>query len=86
MRILLANYRYFVSGGPERYLFQVRDAFFSRGHEIIPFSIHYSRNEQTPYSEYFVEPLGSRDEVLFQEQRRTLKSTWRTIERLFYYA
>ncbi len=84
MRILLANYRYFVSGGPERYLFQVRDAFFSRGHEIIPFSIHYSRNEQTPYSEYFVEPLGSRDEVLFQEQRRTLKGTWRTIERLFY--
>jgi len=30
MNILLANYRYFVSGSPERYLFNVTDALAAR--------------------------------------------------------
>jgi len=84
MRILLTNYRYFVSGGPERYMFNVTEALTRRGHEIIPFSIHYTRNQSTPYARYFVEPLGSRDEVLFHEQRMTFKTSWRTLTRLFY--
>ena len=84
MKILLANYRYFVSGGPERYMFNVTNALISNGHEVIPFSINYTRNEQTPYAHYFVEPLGSRDEVLFSQQRRTLKIIGRTLIRLFY--
>lgn len=84
MRILLVNYRYFVSGGPERYMFNVTDALIARGHEVIPFSIHYTRNRPTPYARYFVEPLGTRDEVTFREQRLTLRTLWRTIVRLFY--
>lgn len=84
MRILLANYRYFVSGGPERYMFNVTDALTARGHEVIPFSIRYTRNRPTPYAHYFVEPLGSRDEVTFREQRREPRTLWRTLVRLFY--
>jgi len=84
MRIILANYRYFVSGGPERYMFNVTDALTERGHEIIPFSIHYERNQPTSYSHYFVEPLGERGEVYFREQRMTLKTIRRTLSRLFY--
>ncbi|MBC2696498.1 MAG: glycosyltransferase family 4 protein [Desulfobacteraceae bacterium] len=84
MKIFLANYRYFISGGPERYLFNITEALSERGHEVIPFSIHYSKNQSTPYSQYFVEPLGTRDEVTFRQQRFYAKTLWRTITRLFY--
>jgi len=84
MRILVANYRYFVSGGPERYMFNVIDALTARGHDVLPFSIRYTRNLPTPYAPYFVEPLGSPDEVTFDEHRPSLQTTWRTLVRLFY--
>ncbi|MBI5649259.1 MAG: glycosyltransferase family 4 protein [Chloroflexi bacterium] len=84
MRILLANYRYFVSGGPERYMFNVTDALTARGHTLIPFSINYTRNQPTPYTRYFVEPLGSRDEIYFRDQRPTFQTYSRTLTRLFY--
>lgn len=84
MRILLANYRYFVSGGPERYMFNVTDALVGRGHEVIPFSVRYTRNQPTPYSHYFVEPLAGPGEVYFREHKPTAKSLWRTLSRLFY--
>jgi glycosyltransferase involved in cell wall biosynthesis len=84
MRILLANYRYFVSGGPERYMFNVTDALTARGHEVIPFSIKYARNRPTPYDRYFVEPLGGPDEVLFHEHAWTRRTLLRTMSRLCY--
>jgi glycosyltransferase involved in cell wall biosynthesis len=84
MRILLANYRYFVSGGPERYMFNVTDVLAERGHTVIPFSIRYTRNQPTPYAHYFVEPLGSRSEVTFREQRLDPRTLWRTLVRLVY--
>ena len=84
MKILIANYRYFVSGGPERYMFNLIDALNSRGHEIIPFSIKYTKNIPTYYEKYFVDPLGSKDEVFFRDQKMSLKSVYRTAKRLFY--
>jgi len=84
MKILLANYRFFVSGGPERYMFNVIDALTRRGHKVIPFSIQYALNQKSPYTDYFVKPLGSRDEVYFRQQKLTPKSMWRSLERLFY--
>jgi len=84
MKILLCNYRYFISGGPERYMFNVTKALTAKGNDVVPFSINYIHNQPTPYERYFVEPLGSRDEVLFREQRLTLRTTVRTLMRLFY--
>jgi len=84
MKIVLANYRYFISGGPERYMFNVSNALSACGHETIPFSIHYTKNQPSLYSEYFVEPLGNRDEVKLREQRFNAKTLWRTLIRLFY--
>ena len=84
MKILVANYRYFVSGGPERYMFNVTDALCSRGHEVIPFSVRYRQNEPTPYSRYFVPPLGSEDEVYFNDQRMSPRTAVKTLSRLFY--
>jgi glycosyltransferase involved in cell wall biosynthesis len=84
MRIVIANYRYFISGGPERYMFNVTDALQMHHHTVIPFSIHYKDNQATPYSDYFVEPPGERDEVYFREQKLTPGTIWRSLERLFY--
>jgi hypothetical protein len=84
MKILLANYRYFVSGGPERYMFNVSDALTTRGHEIIPFSIRYKQNHPTPYSKYFVEPLGEEDQIYFRDNPFILKTLYRTTSRFFY--
>lgn len=65
-------------------MFNVTDALRDRDHDIIPFSVHYTKNIPSAYSKYFVEPLGTRDEVLFQEQRLNIKTLVRTMARLFY--
>ena len=41
MRILIVNYRYFISGGPEKYMFNIKKMLEDNGHEVIPFSINY---------------------------------------------
>ena len=49
MKICLVNYRYFVSSGPERYMFAVKTLLEARGHEVIPFSIRYRQNDPSPW-------------------------------------
>jgi glycosyltransferase involved in cell wall biosynthesis len=84
MRILIANYRYFLSGGPERYMFNVISALENKSHEIIPFSVTYSANMTNPYDGYFVPPLGTGEEIYFKQQKMTYKTLVRTMSRLFY--
>jgi len=55
MKILMANKFYFVKGGSERYYFELTDILKSRGHEVIPFSMHHPKNFSTPYNSYFVD-------------------------------
>jgi glycosyltransferase involved in cell wall biosynthesis len=84
MKILIINYRYFVSGGPERYLFNLQDLLQLKGHEVIPFSIHYAKNVETEYSKYFVPSLSKSDEVYFKDQTWNISSLLKTLERSFY--
>lgn len=84
MKVLLINYRYFVSGGPERYLFNVTDLLESNGHTVVPFSIAYERNEPTPYAKYFASPLSDPSEVYFKDQSKGLASVTKTLGRSFY--
>lgn len=56
MRVIVANYRYFITGGPERYMFNFMAAAEELGIEVIPFSVQHSNNVETPYSKYFVKP------------------------------
>jgi hypothetical protein len=70
MRVLVANYRYFVSGGPERYMFAVSEMLERAGHEVIPFSVRYRRNRETPWSQYFVEPIAGDDEEIGRASSR----------------
>lgn len=84
MRILLVNYRYFVSGGPERYLFNIQHALEEKGHGVIPFSIRYSRNEPSAYSAYFASSLAGEDAVRFDDHAWTPRSFLKTLARSFY--
>lgn len=84
MRILLVNYRYFISGGPEKYMFNIKKMLEDNGHEVIPFSIHSDKNVATKYDKYFVEPIGSRDAVYFDEVKKTPKSIWQMLTRSIY--
>jgi glycosyltransferase involved in cell wall biosynthesis len=60
MRILLLNYHYFLHGGPDRYFFNVKAALERRGHDVVPFSFNYSETQDSPYREYFPEPITGR--------------------------
>lgn len=84
MRILLVNYRYFISGGPEKYMFNIKSLLERNGHEVIPFSIHSNKNVETEYSQYFVEPIGSRDATYFEECKKTPKVIWQMLTRSIY--
>lgn len=84
MKILIANYRYFISSGPERYLFNITDRLERDGHAVYPFSIGYRQNVETPFSRYFVPPIGEEDEVYFDQHRNSLSAMPRTLSRLFY--
>lgn len=84
MRILLVNYRYFISGGPEKYMFNIKKMLEDNGHEVIPFSIHSNKNVETEYSKYFVEPIGSRDATYFEECKKTPRVIWQMLTRSIY--
>lgn len=80
MNILLTNYRYFISGGPERYLFNVKELLEEKRHKVIPFSVKHPRNQQSEYSQYFLSPLSDDEESVTLKQ---LKLTPGNLVKLF---
>jgi glycosyltransferase involved in cell wall biosynthesis len=84
MRILLINYRYFLSGGPERYMFNVRDLLMQHGHQVIPFSVKSAMNEKTEYEEYFADPIGGSEMAYYEQYGKNAKTISQMLERQFY--
>ncbi len=84
MRILTINYRYFVSGGPERYLFNVTSLLQEHQHSVVPFSVQHPHNRPSEYSGFFLSPLGRGDEVYFSQLARSPRSMLRLTGRTFY--
>lgn len=70
MKIIIANYRYFIAGGPERYMFKFMSAAQKMGIEVIPFSVNNPQNEKTPYSKYFAKPRA--DTLMYSDTKRSL--------------
>lgn len=70
MRVIVANYRYFIAGGPEKYMFKFIEAAQNRGIEVIPFSVNNPQNEETPYSEYFAKPRSN--ELMYADTKKSL--------------
>lgn len=83
MKIILVNYRYFVSGGPERYYFNIKEILEKKGHEVIPFSVKSSRNLPNDYEDYFLDIVD--DEVYFAKaKKKTPKMILKSFSRMFY--
>lgn len=74
MRIIVANYRYFVAGGPEKYMFKFIQAAQKRGVEIIPFSVSNPQNMETPYSQYFAKPRSK--QLMYADTKKSLANYW----------
>jgi len=84
MRLILVNYRYFVSGGPERYFFNIKEILEQKGHEVIPFSIKGSRNKPAgEFEKYFLDIVD--DEVYFaQTKKKSIRVVLKSFTRMFY--
>lgn len=67
MKILTVNRNYFVTGGPEKYMFSLMENMPQ--HEFIPFSVSLVKNLSTPYERYFADPPAGRDEVYYNQHR-----------------
>lgn len=72
MRIIIANYRYFIAGGPEKYMFKFMEAAQKKGVEVIPFSINNPQNEKSPYSKYFAKPRSN--ELMYADTKKSLSN------------
>lgn len=84
MRILIVNYAYFELGGPERYLFNIESLLRSQNHEVIPFSIQFSKNKPSPFAHYFAPPIGTTDSWSYSEIPRQPAALARMVGRSFY--
>jgi len=83
-KILLVNYRYFISGGPEKYMFNIKRLFEQKGHKVIPFSTRNVQNIDTEYKKYFVKPIGGENVVYFNEYKKNPSTVLKLLSRSFY--
>lgn len=72
MRIIIANYRYFIAGGPEKYMFKFIDAAEKMGIEVIPFSVNNPQNEKTPYAKYFAKPRSN--QIMYADTKKSISN------------
>lgn len=85
LKIVLVNYRYFIAGGPERYLFNITEILEKNGHTVIPFSIKHNKNKSSIYESYFMDAVGKGDEVFANEYKKNnLKIVFTVLSRMLY--
>ena len=82
-KVIVANYRFYVSGGPEVYMFKFMDKCGDIGYTPIPFSVKYSKNEPTEYDKYFISSRGG-DSVYYDQIKKTPKAIYKTLQGAFY--
>ncbi len=61
MNIILANKYFYLRGGAERYLFDLRDLLIRHGHAVIPFAMKDGMNVSTHWSDKFVSPVHTQN-------------------------
>ena len=60
MRILMVNKNWYAHGGLERHMFDVKQIFEERGHEVVAFAMEDERNEPVDTEQFFVTPVEFR--------------------------
>lgn len=84
MKIILVNYRYYISGGPEIYMFKVKALLEEAGHTVIPYSVRSPLNEDTEYSRYFPHGKSDSGDAYFSNVKKTPKNMARLFSCAFY--
>lgn len=84
MKIVLVNYRYFISSGAETFLFKFKALLEEHGHTVIPFSTQNSLNQSTPYAQYFAKARSSSGQVLYSKISKTPGNIYRMLAGAFY--
>lgn len=82
MKIALVNYRYFISGGPERYMFNIKELLEREGHRVVTFSVKSPKNEPSPYDKYYLESVGGEEQ--FADTPKTVGTVLKSFTRMFY--
>jgi len=70
MKIVVANYRFYITGGPERYMFNFIDLARNHGVEIVPFSVKSDKNVFTEYESFFISPLLGSGSIQYEDVTR----------------
>lgn len=58
MKILEINKYYYPKRGAEKHFLDVIEVLKSRGHEVAVFSMHHSKNIESPWNKYFLSSVG----------------------------
>jgi len=80
VKILLVNKYFYLKGGPERHIFQIRKILEAKGHQAIPFSMEDERNEPTPYAKYFVSKVDFNSPMSLGNKLRTVSRVIYSLE------
>lgn len=75
MKIVQINKFFYPKGGSETYFFDLRQALSAQGHTVIDFSMRDDRNEQSPYADYFIDPIDFTKEKSLKKAAHFLYST-----------
>ena len=70
MKIITVNRNYFITGGPEKYLFAFMEGL--KDWEFIPFAVDFPQNLKTSYQPYFVAPPSDQHTNRFDENYMSL--------------
>lgn len=84
LKVLIANYRYYPSGGPEAYLFNVKKLLEDSGHTVVPFSVRSPLNDKTPYACYFPHGKSEDGHAYLDKVKRTPRNIARLLSCAFY--
>lgn len=66
MKIVTVNRNYYITGGPEKYLFSLQEGL--KDWQFIPFAVDFPNNLETPYKSYFVSPPSDQGANRFDER------------------
>jgi glycosyltransferase involved in cell wall biosynthesis len=84
MKIILVNNHYFLHGGPDRYLFNIKQFFVKNGDTVIPFCFNYDESFESNYKKYFPTPISGSGTYLLENMHLNLLGKYRYATKLFY--
>jgi|SRR5579871_2630732 len=84
MKILMVNNHYFNYRGADRYFFNIKNGLEKVGHTVVPFSFRYDATEETPYQNYFPEPITGPGPFLLKDMKLSVPAKIRTAVKMFF--